>query len=267
MAEFTRIYPFETVFNFRDFGGYPVAGGGEVRTGKLFRAAHLNRVSDSELSDIADLGIDLVVDLRYRPERERQPNRFWDGGPRHHFEFMPADGSPEHKVAPHEAFIENDLNVAEDARRYMQRSYSLRPDDAGFRALFAKTLHHMAESAGEGGDNILIHCAAGKDRTGTLAALILFALGVERDVIVEDFMLTMEAVDIEAMLEPASQMISERAGRPISPDAIRPMFGVEAGYLEAAFDTMGEPVAYLRDALGVGEAETAALRKAYTVGG
>ena len=264
MAEFTRIYPFETVFNFRDFGGYPTADGRAVRTGKLFRAAHLNRVSDAELSDIADLGIDLVVDLRYLPERERQPNRFWADGPRHHFEFAPAYGSPEHKVAPHEAFIENDLNVAEDARRYMQRSYAARPDDAGFRALFAKTLHHMAETAGEGGDNILIHCAAGKDRTGTLAALILFALGVERDAIVDDFMLTMEAVDIEAMLEPAAEMISARAGRTIGPDAIRPMFGVEANYLEAALDTMGEPVDYLRDALGVGVRETEALRAAYT---
>ena len=263
MAEFTRIYPFETVFNFRDFGGYATEDGREVVGGKLFRAAHLNRVSDAELARIGGLDIDLVVDLRYAPERERQPNRFWETGPAHHFEFTPVDGSPVHKIAPHEAFINEDLHSPDDARGYMMRSYSARPNDPGFRAVFGNTLLHMAEH----GHGILIHCAAGKDRTGTLAALILFALGVDRDTILEDFMLTMEAVDIDAMLEPAAQMISERAGRAISPESIRPMFGVEAGYLEAALDTMGEPEAYLADALNVKAETRERLRRHYTNAG
>jgi protein-tyrosine phosphatase len=259
MTDFSRIYPFQTVFNFRDFGRYGTTDGREVSAGKLFRAAHLNRVSDEELDQIADLDIGLLVDLRYKPERERQPNRVWGTGPRRTLEFTPANGAPAHKVAPHEAFIEHELTEAEDARRYMQSSYRARPDDPGFRSIFKDTLHHMVET----GEPILIHCAAGKDRTGTLAALILTALGVNDETILADFMLTMEAVDVEAFLQPAAQMMSERFGKPIDPEALRPMFGVEESYLQEALTTMGERDAYLRDALNIGEAERAELRARY----
>ena len=255
-----RIYPFGTVWNFRDFGGYPASGGRHVVRGKLFRSAHLARLSDAELAEIAALDIGLVVDLRYRPERERQPNRFWDDGPRAHFEFMPGEGRAEHKVAPHEAFIEHELHTPDDARRYMLQSYAARMGDPGFQAVFARTLRHMADT----GDSLLIHCAAGKDRTGTLAALILLALGVERETVMDDFLLTLEAVDIEGMLEPAARMMSERHGRTLSPDAIRPMFGVERGYLEAALDAMGDPDAFLADALGLDARARARLVEAYT---
>jgi len=259
MAEFSRIYPFETVFNFRDFGAYATMDGGKVAPRKLFRAAHLNRVSDDELSQIADLGIELIVDLRYKPERERQPNRLWETGPRRQLEFVRANGEPAHKIAPHEAFIEHELTEAEDARRYMQQSYRARPDDLGFRSIFRNTLHHMVET----GEPILIHCAAGKDRTGTLAALILTALGVDDQTILDDFMLTMEAVDVDAFLQPAALMMSKRFGRAIDPEALRPMFGVEESYLTEALTTMGERDGYLRDALGIGEAERAELRAHY----
>jgi len=250
-----RLYGFETVYNFRDFGGYAVAGGGQVVPGKLFRAAHLSSVSDPELAQIRDLDLGLVVDLRYAPERKRQPNR--DIGAGRTLAYA-SGGKVEPKVAPHEAFVEHELHSADDARRYMTGSYKARFHDVGFREIFGDTLRHMAET----GEPVLIHCAAGKDRTGALAALIHHALGVGDHDVMDDFMLTMDAIDIEAMLEPAARVMGERIGRELSPDMIRPMFGVEREYLETALTEMGDAERYL-DGIGVGATERKALRRHY----
>ena len=254
-----RLYDFDTVYNFRDFGGYASGSGGRVAEGKLFRAAHLASVSDRELETIRGLDLGLVVDLRYRPERERQPNRDVGAGRVLEYASVGEDVGP--RVAPHEAFVEEELFSAEDARRYMMGSYRARFHDGGFRAVFGETLRHMADT----GEAVLIHCAAGKDRTGALAALIHAALGVGREDVMRDFMLTMEAIDIEAMLEPASKAMGARIGRELSPDMIRPMFGVERAYLEAALSEMGDAESYLAG-LGVGPAERKALRRHYVVG-
>ena len=258
----TRLYDFETVYNFRDFGAYPTRHGVTVAPRRLFRAAHLADTGDSDLARIADLDIDLVVDLRYAPERERQPNRFWANGPAAHFEFAPVEASVVHQVAPHEIFIERDLHTADDARRYMLGSYAARPLDPGFVHIFARTLRHMART----GNGTLIHCAAGKDRTGTLAALILAVLGVDRDTIMDDYMLTMTAVDVDALLEPAAQRISARVGRGLGPEPLRPLFGVEPDYLQASLDTMGDIDAYISKVLDISPKEKAALRAAYLSG-
>ena len=252
-------YPFETIFNFRDFGGYATESGGRVVEGKLFRSANLSRLSDEDLSSIADMDIGLVVDLRYRPERERQPSRFWEGGPGALFEFTPVEGSVVHKVAPHEAFMKEGLQTANDARTHMLEGYRKRPHDPGFKAIARKTLHHMAET----GDGVLVHCAAGKDRTGTLCALVLHILGVDADTIMEDFMATMSAVDVDALLDMALPVMSERYGRALDKEAVRPMFGVEEGYLRAALEAMGNVDGYLADTLGVGAREREALRARY----
>lgn len=226
----------------------------------LFRSAHLFNASEQDLSAVEDFNINLIVDLRYKPERERQPNRWPEAQTPHIFEFADGRGGEEPKVAPHEAFMQNELSVAEDARNYMIKSYTARPNDPGFRNIFSKTLKHMAQS----GDPILIHCAAGKDRTGTLAAVILGALGVSREIILEDFMLTMKVVDVDSMLEPASRFMEEKFGRPYDPESLRPMFGVEPAYLLSALETIGDMEAYLTEALKITKNERKALIDAYT---
>jgi len=80
------------------------------------------------------LDINLIVDLRYAPERKRQPSRF------------PTPTPHQAKVAPHEAFLETELYTAEDAHRYMIGSYTARPHDAGFQAISKDTLRFMASS-------------------------------------------------------------------------------------------------------------------------
>lgn len=259
-----RLKPFQTIYNFRDFGGYVGLDGRQVITGTLFRSAHLNNLGADDLNSINDLPVGTVVDLRHAPERKRQPSKWPPAPDRAVVLTQPTDLAREGAtVAPHEAFTENELYTADDARGYMLNSYRNRPHDAGFKALFSDTLNRMTEDKETDTPGILVHCAAGKDRTGTLCALVQGLLGVSQDDIMADYMLTETAVDIEAILQPAALMFTKRYGRDIDADALRPMFGVEPGYLVASLDAMGDMETYATDVLGLSTDRLALIRARY----
>jgi len=258
-----RNYKFETIYNFRDFGGYKGFDGRAVKTGRLFRSAHLAALNEEDLTEIGKLDINLIVDLRHAPERAKQPSRFPTPQPHVH-EYPDSPERLEAKVAPHEAFLEHELHTAEDAHRYMMGSYTQRPHDAGFQAIFADTLRFMANNADEDKSaGVLVHCAAGKDRTGTLCALIQGVLGVSRDDILADYMMTLDAVNIDKILEPAAKMFSKRYGRIINAKALWPMFGVAPEYLEAALKGMGDIEEYIVSKLGIDTVEIERLKTRY----
>lgn len=254
-----RLFNFSSIHNFRDFGNYTTEDGRHVAARRLFRSAHLNNLSNADLSEIEDLDIGLVVDLRYRPERDRQPNRLPRTKTPNVIEFPDGAATADAQLAPHEMFIQKNLREADDSRRYMISSYAARPGDPLFQKIFSDTLKHMAST----GDPLLIHCAAGKDRTGTLAAVILGGLGVDSATIMDDFMLTMQAVDVDSFLKPAAKMMGDKFGREYEPEALRPMFGVEEEYLLAALESMGDIPAYITGTLGLTKAELSDLRRLY----
>ena len=252
-----EIIPLRSIRNFRDFGGYSVGSGGRIRDGVLFRSAHFSATSDEDLDFLRSLNIGLVVDLRHGPERGRQPSRF-DGA----FNVLELEEKDSHQAyAPHEMFMKEALHEPEDARQYMLGSYAARPKEPVFIQAFSSTLKFMAET----GEPFVIHCAAGKDRTGTLAAIIKKTLGVDDKTIMDDFMKTMEAVDIEPMLEPAAKFIGAKFGRVYNPDALRPMFGVEPEYLLASLETIGDFDQYLSETLQISDTDRNRIISQYTV--
>jgi protein tyrosine/serine phosphatase len=87
---------------------------------------------------------------------------------------------------------------------------------------------------------VVIHCAAGKDRTGLLAALTHHLLGVARDDLLEDYLLTNQAVDLEDRAPKIAEQLKAFTGRDASHGAVVAFLGVEPAYLEAAFDEMGQ---------------------------
>ncbi len=250
-----RFVQLEGVLNFRDFGGYDAAGG-RVARGKLYRSASFHAATDSDIVRLNALGVRFVLDLRLPMEREHEPSR-WPGAACQTIakDEESAAGLPPHLVA----LMQRDVS-ADSIREYMRGAYRGFPFNPRHIALFRTW---FAELAKEGGPAV-VHCAAGKDRTGMICALTLHALGVDEATILTDYELTNRAIDVEARMPRIKRHMEGRMGRSIDEDALRPMLGVDVEYLDAGLKEIraqhGSLDAYLEDALGVDADVRAALR-------
>ena len=247
----TRFIPLEGVHNFRDFGGWAAKNGQKVRTGLLFRSGHLSRASKADQAKINALGLQTLADLRQPSEREREPNILPDPAPATIFET--AHGG--YEDAPHLAFLREGNLTVQSVHNYMLSAYQRIPEEPHHRRIFADLFKQLRH-----GDPVLIHCAAGKDRTGILAALILLSVGVDRNQVYEDYMLTNVAVDIDGLLPSIAKRISEQTGEDVEPQALRPMLGVETDFLDAAFEAIGPLDAYFENVLGLSDSDRQALQ-------
>jgi protein-tyrosine phosphatase len=227
-----RFIPVEGLRNLRDFGGVPSAHGGTIVSGHLYRAANFASLTDQGRAQLSDLGLTALVDLRRRSERDEQPNAV-DGLGLTIIASDETEGQPD-MLAPHLAFMRDGELTPATARAHMRESYQrflhYPQHHETFRAAFA----HLAE----GGGPVAIHCAAGKDRTGVLCALILKVLAAPDDHIAADYLHTNAQPDLDARIVEYAAMASARFERQIDPEALRPMVGVDASYLDTAFDAM-----------------------------
>jgi protein-tyrosine phosphatase len=252
-----RILTFEGVRNFRDFGGYETLTGGKVRAGALFRSAHFAEATDSDIARIKALAIETVCDLRRPEERKAQAGRWPDADCATRVLASDDGGLDE---APHVAFLRSGDLSAAAVRGFMCDLYAAIPFDPRYVALFSSYFSGLAEGDGP----TLVHCAAGKDRTGILCALTLIALDVASDTVVADYELTNKAVDLESRLPLVQERFSAFIGREIPLESILPFLGVDRDYLATSLEKMrercGGAEAYLRDVLGVDEVRRDALR-------
>jgi protein-tyrosine phosphatase len=230
--------------NFRDLGGYPARGGRTVRWRQIFRSNHLGHVTEADIEVLRALGVKNAFDFRGTEERAEA-----------------ICGLAE--VAVHSLPIEPTVVAAlrtrraagtalspADALEVMRDSYRsyVRLNTPRFRALFAYLLEDRAP--------LVIHCTAGKDRTGFACALILYALGVPDDHISEDYLLT-------------NRYYRRDPGASSDlPEDVRQVLGsVQASFLAAAFDAIGTDYgdleSYFRNGLGLGIEEHARLEARY----
>jgi protein-tyrosine phosphatase len=242
-----RILPLEGVSNFRDYGGYATMSGAKLKTGLLYRSGHHGRASDADLDAMAALGIATVVDLRRKGEREREPSR-------RHKDFAgqvidnDIGDTPED---PWHVFVRNSDLSAQAFRDHGLGYYRDAPFEERHIDLYSRYFRALGEVDGP----VLIHCAAGKDRTGLLAALTHNLVGVHPDDIAADFLLTNQAVDYDRLIPMVSEMMQAETGRRPTPEAVRVAMGVDPDYLQMAFTVINEAHgsldAYTRDVLGV----------------
>lgn len=248
------ILPFDNVLNVRRFGA------AHLVENHLYRGAQLSAMSDSDRSQFAGFDISLVIDFRYHSERQRQPSAL-------QAPFMPNvieilseyDQIGGTELAPHEAFMRNELETADDARRYMMNSYFERATHEAFICVASRALKRMSET----GEPIYVHCAAGKDRTGTFVALLLMLLGVSDEDVMVDYLRTREALEFDAIKVMAAKTMEKRFGRPYDPDALEPFFGVSPEYLTTSLDVIGDPECYVKKTLGLSQEDIQSLRKHY----
>jgi len=253
-----RVLPFEGVHNFRDYGGYAAASGGRVRRGVLYRSGQHVGASDADLAAIDQLGLRHVVDFRGASERTASPCRRGEGfcAEVHVFDGETAN------LAPHLEAADGVLD-SEGAHRAMERIYRNLPDREPVLWVMRRYFDVLALRPEEGGGASLVHCLAGKDRTGMAVALLHHALGVHPDDAMEDFLLTNTAGNIDARVAAGADAVRAKYGA-IDDDTIRVLMGVDERYLHAMRESVesahGSLDAFLEDVLGVGEAKREALR-------
>ncbi|MCY1277731.1 Tyrosine-protein phosphatase [compost metagenome] len=218
--------------NFRDLGGYQAQCGRKVRHGLLYRSEALCELSDTDLETLRSLDIRLLCDVRSDGERLQAPNRWPVDAPVATLNLnISADLRASHATICKLLAGTPDAWHAEQA---MLATYRMFPQ------AFVQSLPMLFEHMLGGKLPLLFHCAAGKDRTGFIAALILSALGVPRETIYFDYMLTTErwhGVRSEASTRRYLTPICD--GEP-SDEVIRTLCGVHPAYLDAAFEVIDE---------------------------
>lgn len=236
--------------NLRDVGGVPTLDGGAVAPGRLLRSDNLQTLTDADVDALLALGLTDVVDLRSDYEADAEgpgPLTKTDVVHHHHSFFREwregagqdkagegqADGTEERPEAvPEQAlpWVDLEPSVALDnevAGVYL--SYVVdRPDSV------VAGLRDIADAEGA----VLVHCAAGKDRTGTLVALALTLVGADRDAVVADYAASSERVQrIVDRLLASDTYAANLRGRPLSSHESRPE--TMRAFLEHVDETCG----------------------------
>ncbi|KMS56659.1 hypothetical protein V474_15530 [Novosphingobium barchaimii LL02] len=257
-AHLDRILTLEGAHNFRHVAGWRTVDGRTVAPGRLYRASSLHGLTDTDHDILAPLGIAHVVDLRSRAEREAFPSRWttppatvWTG----------AEGSANADLT---RMMRLDNVGPSDVRAAMSKVYADFTQDLAeaLTGLFSALLTQKAQGA------VLIHCAAGKDRTGFVTAMLLRALGVIEDDVRADYLLTNATYDRAFGAFARHHRLAELdAG---IPGAARLMLGAHAEYLtsadEALLERWGSFEHYLAAACGLNDTGRARLQGFYLTG-
>lgn len=189
IASHSRVIALDGGVNFRDLGGYKNKRGQQIRWRKLFRSGHLAELSDSDIDALADLNITEVHDFRRKEEQERTPSRSVHANTINDYEMFIGSMS---KFWDH---LQSGQLNADTAHDLVVGSYKRCHKDVApaYRRMFKSLIAN-------GHNSSLFHCAAGKDRTGIAAALILGALDIDQTTIVDDYLLTLKHFDSDKLL-------------------------------------------------------------------
>lgn len=172
-----RHLPMEGGYNFRDLGGFRTKDGRYTKWGKLFRADELSNLKENDLGYLSSIPITSVVDFRAQAEARRFPDKLPTTVQfRYPITIIPGNLSTE-------GIEVNMLKKSIDAHmKHMNRMLVSDPNCVrAYRIFFAIVQNHLSAP-------LIFHCSAGKDRAGMAAALILFALGVDEETVMEDYL-------------------------------------------------------------------------------
>ena len=212
--------------NFRDLGGYQAADGRRLKWGRLYRSSKLSTLTDVDMQYVKRLGLTLICDFRQVVEQELEPTRI-------HSENSPTLASLPVTPGSSASFLENLHNgiiAVQDPAGFMEEI------NRDFVINQMPQYAEMFQLLLAGDQQLLIHCASGKDRTGVGAALILDVLGVSEETIVNDYLLTNKYLPIEKEVARLSKELADHSGAAITEDALRPLLEVRPEYIRACFE-------------------------------
>lgn len=239
-----RILEIEGAINFRDLGGYHTSDGRRVKWGKVFRSAQLDRLSERGIEQLVALNLKAVVDLRFAQESDRYPTiraavpnaemLAWKDA-----EFVDSKHQGQSmQMSWKDSLDTHDPAQVREAMRinYPKKLYS-------HRVIYKEMLLRLIDEQ----TPLVFHCAAGKDRTGVAAAIILSLLGVSDELIIEDYLVTQIAMQhlVENWVAGGAtdkheydDFQSRLASYPKA--VVQPVFDADEAYIQTLLDYVNE---------------------------
>ena len=253
-----RILPLEGIRNFRDYGGYKAVGGATIKRKVLWRSGHHHQATAADLERVAALGLSAVIDLRGDSERNAFPCARHPEFPAEVM-FAPGETAGLAGAAAHESAAAG-VRTGAESRAAMVRLNEGMP----WRPVLVATMKlYFAELAASRGP-LLLHCVAGKDRTGLAAWLTHYLLGVHPDDAMADYLLTNVATDLAGRLALGAETVRAKYGPQMDDAAVLALMSVAPEYISAGLDAIrarhGTYDRYLEEVLGIGAGQTAAMR-------
>lgn len=234
--------------NFRDLGGTPAGDGRAIKAGRLLRTEGPLYLTNEDIDKLHSFNIQLVCDLRSEGERATAPNTWCAGQP---IDLLHFEGSADLRAAGNDAWEALRANPsATGARRAMLHNYRSMPWVMAPHLRIM--LHKLME---ERRIPVLIHCTAGKDRTGFVVGILLKALDIPHQAIIDDYLASTPHID-QRFAGSIIEAFEETFGFTPNEDTVATMIGLDQDYLEAAFASAAEEAGsiegYLERNLGLG---------------
>lgn len=263
-----RVIHLEGTTNTRDIGGYQTNNLRTLRWQQIIRSENLSRLTASDFQKLEEIGVKTVIDLRTEREHDKSPT-VWLGDNPPRFHHFPVGDSQNDWFRAQRKLMKKSSFTEEQSLEHMVEGYRMIADEGphSYQQLMSLVLDQSNWP-------ILIHCNAGKDRAGVAVTLILEALGVDREIIMDEFLLTNEigrSEDKAVFLarESKNSHSSRRLNRGPSASAWFPIVGVQPEMLEAFYASVNEQYgsmdAFLTE-LGVDQDARNALSASLTIG-
>lgn len=176
LMSYRRLLPLDGGSNFRDMGGYPTADGRTVKRGLLFRSGAMTGLTSDDQNYLEQLGFAAVMDLRSSEEIELYPNHWAANAD---LNYMSVPYSILELMSQGAEQAEEAADIQDYSTMYLTMTDMLKPQ---LKTYFGALLDEQTP--------IVVNCSAGQDRTGVTSALLLSVLGVEENLVIEDYLLS-----------------------------------------------------------------------------
>jgi protein-tyrosine phosphatase len=217
------------VRNFRDLGGYRTVDGHMIRRGLLYRSANLHNLNDKDIQKLDHLSLRKIIDFRADIEKINEPDRL----PTDHIiqviEIPILDSSTNVAKAVEQQIKDGMVDGINPAELLIETNMELA---AKFTPQYRQFIHEVLEADGL---PLLFHCAAGKDRTGFAAAILLRILGVPQETVIYDYLLSNQYY-FKPLRHCLIMMVITKGWKATS--VVAGFLEVKAAYLATAFETI-----------------------------
>lgn len=252
--------------NTRDLGGFPAADGKKIRSGKLIRSGRLYKIPPSTVKALEDMGVSTIVDMRIERERMEYPCVIVPGARHINLPLVCAattgitsEKSMASTMLKESKRIKSEFGTADN---YMKSVYEM----ILFTPESQKSLKEFLDLVRDEESTILWHCNAGKDRTGISSMLLEHLLGVDEELIIQDYCIS------QKYFQPAMRR-AQRLGLVIAPIPLQfkrilyALMDAKPEYIISAIETIkerhGSVINYCKEALDVTDEDIKILRDKY----